>query len=459
MKNPKPNIDKPEPIEGGRGVRGVFMRQSHWLIGCFFAVCFASQIHAEDGLDRLKLDRLEKQHDAIAELRSKRTEPRVERPYQDYRANLHVHSAFSHDSRGKIEQIVAAAKAAGSQVILFTEHPATHYDFLTDGHQGIRDGVLLVPGAEMKGFLVFPKHNVQAFAGADKQEFSNIVRGRGGLTFVSHLEERMDWQIHGATGCEIYNTHADFKDESRLIASLKNPLWLIQAKKLFDRYPQESFSALMDYPADYLRRWDELCLIHPHSGVSANDAHQNVGLVVRLIDGGKVQVEDPLGEKILELDRSIFAAIQEIPPSTPVGTELFRMQIDPYENSLRHVGTHLLMKELSVDATWESLNSGRAFVAFDWLADSTGFDFVAMQSEGRIEMGSQADWKPNTKFRAVATHSVQWRLKRNGKSIYETTGLALTHDVAEPGVYRVEAWLNVADREHAWILSNPIYLR
>ena len=144
---------------------------------------------AEDAIDRLKMDRLRKQHDAITELKEHRGQRTVDRPYQDYRANLHVHSAFSHDSRGRIEQIVAAAKAAGTKVLMFTEHPAPHYDFFVDGHRGMRDGVLLVPGAEMKGFLVYPKQNVQAFDGADKQEFSNIVRGRGGLTFVSHLEE------------------------------------------------------------------------------------------------------------------------------------------------------------------------------------------------------------------------------------------------------------------------------
>ena len=421
--------------------------------------CLTLSLFAEDAVDRLKMDRLRKLHEEIVELREHRNVTSVERPFQDFRANLHVHSAFSHDSRGQIEQIVASAKAAGTQVLMFTEHPAPHYDFFVDGHQGTREGVLLIPGAEMKGFLVYPKQNVQAFDGADKQEFSNIVRGRGGLTFVSHLEERMDWQVNGVTGCEIYNTHADFKGESRLLASLKNPLWLIQAKKMFDTYPQESLSAIMDYPADYLKRWDELCLVHPHTGVSANDAHQNVGLIIRLMERGKVQVEDPLGEKLLELDKAVFSVVQKIPDDTPAGTELFRMQLDPYENSLKHVGTHLLMKELNVESVWESLNVGRAFVAFDWMADSTGFDWVALHSGKRIEMGSEQPWKQGMAFQGRAPHSVHWKVMRNGKPVYEATGEELTFAPEESGIYRSEAWLNLAGTEQAWILSNPIYLR
>jgi hypothetical protein len=413
---------------------------------------------SEDAVDRLKMDQLRAQHEAIVELSARRNPTQVKRPYQDFRANLHVHSAFSHDSRGKIEQIVASAKAAGTNVIMFSEHPAPHYDFFLDGHQGVHDGVLMIPGAEMKGFLVYPKQNVQAFAEADKQEFSNIVRGRGGLLFVSHLEERMEWLVHGVTGCEIYNTHADFKEETRLLSLLKNPLWLIQAKKMIDAYPQEALSALLDYPEDYLKRWDELCQIHPHTGVSANDSHQNVGLVVRLVGNGKVQVEDPLGDKLLELDQAVFSVVQKIPDDTPVGTELFRLQLDPYDKSFRHVATHLLMKELNVESVWDALNAGRAYVAFDWMADATGFDWVALNRGQRFEMGSSSNWKAGETLQGTAPHPVRWKVYRNGKHAYETSGQQMVFNVEEPGIYRAEAWLELAGREQIWILSNPIYL-
>ncbi len=422
------------------------------------ALLVMSEASGEDALDRLKLPRLSEQNAAIAVLRAARKELRVERPYTDFRANLHVHSAFSHDSRGEIEQIIASAKAAGTQVLMFTEHPADHYDIFSDGHQGMRDGVLLIPGAEMNGFLVFPKESVRAFAAADKQDFANLICGRGGLAFLSHLEERMDWQINGVTGCEIYNTHADFKDEKRLMASLKNPLWLIQTKQMLAKYPQESLSALLDYPADYLHRYDQLCQIHPHTGVSANDAHQNVGLVIRLLGNNKVSVEDPLGEQLLELDKAVFAAVQSIPDGTPVGAELFRMQLDPYENSLRHVGTHLLLKELSSASVWDALNSGRVFVAFDWMADSTGFDLAVYEAGKRFEMGSQMPFHSGMTLKSVAPHSVHWKVFRNGVIIHESNSDQLSWQIDRAGVYRTEAWLNLAGAEQIWILANPFYL-
>ncbi len=112
---------------------------------------------AEDAIDRLKLERLRRLHDAIATMEGMRQEKEILRTYVDHRANLHVHSAFSHDSRGTIEEIVAAAKQAGTSVLMFSEHPAAHYDFFVDGHQGMRDGVLLIPGAEMNGFWSIPR--------------------------------------------------------------------------------------------------------------------------------------------------------------------------------------------------------------------------------------------------------------------------------------------------------------
>src|SRR5262249_51309436 len=207
------------------------------------------------------------------------------------------------------------------------------------------------------------------------QELSDLVRGRGGLMFLSHLEERMDWQIEGLTGCEIYNTHADFKDEKKLSAALKNPLWLINTAEQFRHYPQEAFSALQDPPTDYLRKWDQMCERAPQTGISANDAHQNLGIVVRLTETRKARVEDALGGLLLEVDLAANPALLVLFKDKRAGEVAFELQLDRYEYSLRHVSTHLLMKELTKEAVWEALEAGRAYVAFDWIADPRGFDF------------------------------------------------------------------------------------
>jgi hypothetical protein len=412
-----------------------------------------------DALAKLKLDKLEAIHKAIQAFRLDWHKLPRSGPFQEYRANLHVHSLLSHDSRGTIDEIVKAARATGTQVLLFTEHPSEHYDYFKDGHHGTKDGVLLIPGAETNGFLVYPTQSLRGLATGTPQEFCDLVRSRGGLMFLSHLEERMNWEIRGLTGTEIYNTHADFKEEKNLIAALRNPLWLFRVVDCFQKYPQESFSALQKYPAGYLRRWDQLCEKAPHTGVAANDAHQNVGLVIRLAQGEKAGFEDALGKKLFELDVKALPALQPLRKDKQVGDILFQIRLDPYENSLRHVGTHLLLNELSQKAVWEALEAGRAFVAFDWLADSTGFDFACLSGSRRFEMGSRVPWDKALALHAKAPLPVQWKLMRNDKVSAESTGRNFDAAVAEAGNYRIEAWLKVAGENMVWILSNPIYVR
>lgn len=413
---------------------------------------------ADQALSRFTAEQLEAVHQARLRLASERRDLKRSGQWKEYRANLHVHSAFSHDSRGTIDEIVTAAKAAGTHVLMFTEHPADHYDFVKDGHQGMRDGVLLVPGAEMKGLLVYPRQSVRGLDSGTPQEFSDLVRGRDGLTFLCHLEERMDWEIRGLTGVEIYNTHADFKDEKKMMAAMRNPLWLLNTAELLRKYPQEAFSALHDYPDDYLKRWDELCERTPHTGVSANDAHQNVGLTIRQAEGNKAQVEDALGKKLVELDAAAIVALRPEVKDAKIGEVLFQMRLDPYENSLRHAGTHLLMTELTREAVWEALQEGRAFVAFDWIADSTGFDFFAEAAGKRHDMGSRIKRVDDLKLKGRAPHAAHWKIHRNGKRHADITGADFETLVTEPGHYRAEVWLDLAGEERIWILSNPIYI-
>jgi hypothetical protein len=413
-----------------------------------------------DALAKLTLDRLEAVHKARLMLQEQRQESPRLGPYKEYRANLHVHSALSHDSRGTIEEIVAAAKAAGTRVLMFTEHPSDRCDYYKDGHKGVKDGVLLIPGAETDGFLAYPTQSLRGLQTKSPQEFSDLVRHGGGMTFLCHLEERMDWEIRGLTGTEIYNIHADFKDEKNLIKAMRSPLWIFKSVDLFRKYPQEAFSALQDYPADYLKRWDHFCERAPHTGVAANDAHQNTGLAIRLLEGDRIRVEDALGEKLLELDAGAIPVLQPLLRNKKAGDTVFKIQLDPYEVSLRHVGTHLLLTELSEKAVWGALEAGRAFVAFDWIADATGFDFAAISAGGgRHEMGSRVTLEKSLKVHAQAPLPAKWRLVRNGKVVSESAGRVFDAPISEAGNYRVEAWLTVASEEMIWILSNPLYIR
>lgn len=437
-----------------------FRRFGVWtvVVGVAFGMSADRSAHA-DALERLELERLKAVHEAVAELKFQRQELDRSGPYQDYRAAIHLHSAFSHDSRGTLEEIIAAAKSTGTTVLMFTEHSSDDYDPPVNGHHGMRDGVLLIPGVETKGFLVFPTQSLKGNERRSPQEYADEVRSKGGLVFLSHVEERMDWEIEGMTGTEIYNTHADFSEEETLIAKMKNPLGVFQMMGRFQKYPQEAFGALMDYPDGYLKKWDELCRQKPHTGVAAPDSHQNVGLFAHLLGKGKVRLEDALGEKLMDLDLRMLPMLQPLVKGKKPGDSLFEFQMDPYPNSLLHVGTHLLMTELSEKAVREALEVGRAYVSFDWIADATGFDFAAVSASGRHEMGSQLDYADGLQLQAKAPLPVEWRLVRNGEVVTEAEGPSFKSPVDEPGSYRVEAWLDVAGEKRIWILSNPVYVR
>jgi hypothetical protein len=416
--------------------------------------------HAQDAVDRLTRKHLEMVRQTTQKYAQQRRE--LSRPdgLREVRGNLHVHSELSHDSRGKIEDIVAAAKRAGTEVLLFTEHPSSEKDFYIDGHRGLRDGVLLIPGAEMKGMLVYPTLSLRPFEAADSQETTQIVRNRGGHVFLSHLEERMDWQIQGLTGVEIYNTHADFKKQKRMIESMKNPLWLIKTAELIERYPQEAFSALQTYPEDYLRRWDELTQIAPHTAVAANDAHQNVGVRIVMGEGDSVNITDALGEELLTLNRLVVAPLIKIPKDAKQGDVLLKMQLDPYENSLRHAGTHLLVKDLTAEGVFEALEEGRTFVAFDWLADSKGFDLAILANDGqRYALGTRTPWTNGMRLVGQSPLSGHWKIFCNGEIVAQSDSDQLDWVVPKPGVYRAEVWLELDESPQCWILSSPFYLK
>jgi hypothetical protein len=435
--------------------------------GCFLLVG-APHALGQDALDRLKLDYLQRIREAREQFALQRQAvgnegSSFQDSYRSVRANLHVHSELSHDSRGKIEDIVAAAKRAGTEVLMFTEHPSNEKDFFIDGNQGIREGVLLIPGAEMKGMLVFPTLSLRPYESSEPIDLARLVRTRGGHVFLSHLEERMDWEIPGLSGVEIYNTHADFKKQKRMVEAMKNPLWLVKLGELVKDYPQEVFSALQSYPDDYLKRFDQLNQIAPHCGVAANDAHQNVGVRIRLKDADSVSVEDPIGEVLLTLPKLLAAPVVKIPADAMPGDLLFSLQLDPYEFSLRHAGTHLLVKEFSREGVWEALENRRAFVGFDWLADAKGFNAWVVDISDLIgpvvhSIGSRVRWSDDLHWIAHAPLNCDWRLLRNGSVAVETKGSEFKERLTEPGVYRIEAWLTVGEEKLPWILSNPIFV-
>ncbi len=420
-------------------------------------------------LERMDEARLRGMRRASRELRLKAIPSDHSGPYLDIRAVMHAHSRLSHDSRGTPEEIAAAAKAAGVKAVFMSDHPQEDRRWWSEGMQGERDGVLFIRGAELSaGLLIWRSDGTNWKPSNTAAEVLTALQGTPGVGFIGHPEGRKtdaDWELPPFAGMEIYNTHADAVDneyESLLKAfrggNIGKTLAFLNTLK---KYPAESFAAIFDEQTDVLARWDGLnrkFLDTPRRvvGIAANDAHQNVGISIEAAET-ELLVKDGLGEVTGKLPKKsvpvlLFGALAP-------GRVLLSHQFDPYRVSYGYVNTHLLADAFTEEALFDALLKGRAYIGFDWIADTSGFDYHAEIGAERVAMGGEASAHKLPILVARANAPCSLRLVRNGELFRETEDPELRIQINEPGVYRVEAWVPFGETRRPWIYSNPIYVR
>ncbi len=350
-------------------------------------------------VERLAEERLAAVHAARMEFaKQRKTQPWVG-VYRDIPAVLHIHAEDAPHTLGKRAEVLAAAKKTGIRVVMFSDHGAAAK---AETWQGERDGVLFIAGNENGG-----KHELAYPSPAP------------GVRFHSHVEGQMDASPDGWDGMEIYNRHADAEDDTDLLGMLKeatgSPAKMKALAALFAKYPDEVFGAGCDYWPETFARWDKILQERPFAGIAANDAHQN----------------------------QVFGGFT----------------LDPYAVAFKNTVTHILARDVTAAAVIASLRAGRAYVSHDWLADPTGFAFVAANNLGVFAMGDTAPFVGGTKLMARAPVTAVWKIFRNGAVVLEKRDTQITYDAKETGVYRAEAWLEVDGELRPWIYSNAIRVR
>jgi hypothetical protein len=331
--------------------------------------------------------------------------------------------------------------------------------WVTEQVRGEKDGVLFIPGAESSnGLLVFRSDNIAWPPDEKVPALLEKLNQGGGVGIICHPEKRTDWNLPTFPAMEIYNTHADAEDhpgDADVLRKLTavDALLLVNA---FKQYPQEAFAALFDPPAGLLRAWDGLTATRPVTGIAGNDSHANTGIVAQ-VQNGKISLKSPLGQEFSSLDQ------KSVPPflfgraSYKPGETLLDLRLDPYDVSLGYVSTHLLAKQVNEADLFEALLKGRAYVAFDWIADPSGFSFTAEAKGVQAAMGEEVP--PGATLRVRTSLGGKIRLLRGGAEVAKAQGRELAYEATEAGVYRVEVSLPVAGQDRPWIYSNPIYVR
>jgi hypothetical protein len=421
-------------------------------------------------IERMAPARLKAAHEDVARIQQSR---RVLTPLpglNDYRAILHAHAEDSAHTGGTRPEMLADAKKVGVSVILLSNHFRPPTDFITDSWRGLHEEVLFIPGSEDRGFLLLPTRSIVAQMKDPTPSFIASVRAEGGLIFLSHIEERPKQSMAGLTGMEIYNRHADAKkDRAGLLAiSLKmtDPASLKELEESLRLYPDELLASQVEYPTDYLAKWDAETRSRRLTGVAANDCHHNQILLARMLDpetvliGTNVDRDDQM-RKVTAAHRP---GVRGLTKGRAPGDILARLDFDPYFRSFQNVSTHIFASKLAEAAIRLALLEGHAYVSHDWMCDPSGFFFELLpaetgETERRLMMGDEVTFTARRKLVARFPATCYIRLLNSGKVVSEKSGERLEIAVEAPGVYRVEGWLDVGSERRPWIYSNPIYVR
>lgn len=417
---------------------------------------------------RLNLERLQATHEDVLLIQRQRRDILPKAGMNDYRCILHAHAEDSTHTGGTLPEMLADAKKAGIHAILLTDHFRPPRDFIDGRWRGMKEGVLFIPGSEIRGFLIYPMKSILSRMELKTKEFVETVNADDGMIFLSHIEERKDHSLDGLTGLEIYNRHWDAKrDMGSLVAvamKLTDPKQLAELHQAVELYPNELFAFQCDYPSVYLKKWDEGTKTRRLTGVAANDCHHNQVMLVKMVDEKNALlgtiVDDDKGMR--KITTALRPGLTELMKGHKAGDIIAKVDIDPYTISFKNSVTHVLAPTLDETAIRAALKAGHAFVSHDWMCDATGFQFSAHDhaSKSIASMGDEVILKDAMKLSAQLPAPALVRLLRHGVEVAKSEGKAdFDFPIKEPGAYRLEAWLKLDGEYRPWIYSNPIYVK
>ena len=421
-------------------------------------------------LERMTTERLKAAHGDVLRIQADRRQVEMRSGLTDYRAILHAHAEDSSHTGGTRPEMLEDAKRAKVQIIFLSDHYRPPRNFM-DSWRGLRDGVLFVPGSETHGLLVHPETSIVDVMDEAREALIKATTAGEGLAFLSHVEDRVNAPMDGLTGMEIYNRHADAKDDMAavfgLVSVVLDPAKLAVMEEALRRYPAELLASQLDYPELYLRKWDVESQKRRVVGIAANDCHHNQVFVAKMVDEETVLVGTIVDDddNMRRFTAAQFPGIREMTKGRKPGDLLARLDFDPYVVSFHNVSTHILAPELSESAARHALKAGHAYVSHDWMCDPTGFVFGAtLENDGvgetpRAIMGDEIAFTNGLTLVAEFPVSCDIRVIKNGEEIHSERGRILKMKADGPGVYRVEGWLTVDTEERPWIYANPIYVR
>ncbi len=182
-----------------------------------------------------------------------RAAPRPALPPGEIHGSYHVHTRWS-DGRGTLDQVVAAAKGAGLQFLVVTDH-----NVLRPEDAGYRDGILVIEATEASSSLghIVALGVSRALTPEEREQGTfEAIRALGGQPIVAHpFQPRrpfLGWSRQDWDGFEVVS--ADTHWGSTLA---HHRYWLLGLAALaYPWDPAQSALAFADYPEKELERYD-----------------------------------------------------------------------------------------------------------------------------------------------------------------------------------------------------------
>ena len=351
-------------------------------------------------------------------------------PSGPIRGAVHVHTRRS-DGTGTVDEIAAAARRAGLQFVIFTDHG--------DGTRGFdvpvyRNGVLCIDALEVStnsGHVIALGLPQTPFPlGGEAADVIEDVRRMGGISIVAHPDSArpaLRWSEWKSPfdGLEWLNADSQWRDES----------WSTLGRALLT-YPLRraaTLATLLDRPDELLARWDALLRERQVVALAAADAHARLG-----------PGEDPYRRSV-------------------------SLHVPSYEQVFRTISVSIPDRQLKGEASddaaivLEAIRGGQVYSTVDALATPALLSFSATSGTHSAGMGEELklDGPVALRVDVNAPQGSTIRLVSDGKTVATGGPSALEYEApSSPGVFRVEVDVPGAPGMPPvpWIVSNPIFV-
>lgn len=340
------------------------------------------------------------------------TNPSLAKTPLEIQGSYHIHSTHSDGSKTP-EKIAELASHSSLDFIILTDHGNPQYASMATA--GWKKGVLVLAGSELsvnRGHLV-----AIGFAppltpfSHDAERAASQIKALDGLTIIAHPYSKVSWSWGESlvyNGLDIINANSLLKyGLLRLIPFL--PSFLVK--------PDYALLKMLKRPAENLRKWDELNLVHPTWGFYSTDAHLLYKPLLPFLQL-HVLLENPLSSEFERASHQVFTALRQ----------------------------------------------GRFYNAVDHAAQARGFRFWAQTGKKIVQMGGNISLDAQTNLHILAEfpYAFEVHIIYNGNNLRISKEKKTVHRPEKPGFYRVEVYLKDRTPMRAdvpWILSNPIFLR